>query len=119
MTDDEAWEMERRCWREGADHYRAILAPRAAMAFPTGILLGDDILAALDGAPRWSSVEAAVRTVVRPTADIVVLAYRATARRPEQDPYTAWCTSTWVLSAGAPAAGTDGWRLVQHQQTPA
>lgn len=119
MTDEDVWRLERQCWSEGADHYRRRLAPRAVMAFPTGILVGDDILSALETAPRWASFDLAAETVVRPSASLIVLAYRATARRPEQDPYTAWCTSTWVLLAGAPAAGTDGWRLVQHQQTPA
>ena len=118
MTDAEAWELERKCWSEDTAYYRSILAPRAVMAFPTGILLGEDILAALEGAPRWRSIDLAAETVVRPAASLVLLAYRATARRPEADPYTAWCTSTWTLLPGQPAAGTAGWRLVQHQQTP-
>ena len=119
MTDEEAWRLERRCWGEGTAYYRAILAPRAVMAFESGILVGRDILAALERAPRWQSFELSAQTVVRPVAGLVVLAYRAMAHRPEQDPYAAWCTSTWMLAPGQPADGTAGWRLVQHQQTPA
>lgn len=118
MTDEEAWRLERQCWSEGTEHYRRILAPRAVMAFAPGILVGDDILSALDAAPRWASFELSAETVVRPSASLLVLAYRATARRPEQDPYAAWCTSSWMLLPGEAAAGTAGWRLVQHQQTP-
>lgn len=118
MTDDEAWRLERRCWGEGSAYYRTILAPRAVMAFASGIVVGDDILQGLEGAPRWQWFDLSAQTVVRPTAGLVVLAYHATARRPEQDPYAAWCTSTWMLAPGQPADGTAGWRLVQHQQTP-
>ena len=119
MTDEEAWRAERQCWSGGAPHYRTVLAPRAVMAFPSGILVGDDIVAALAAAPRWESFDLSAETVLRPSAGLLLLAYRATARRPEQDPYMAWCTSTWMLLPGEAAAGPSGWRLVQHQQTPA
>lgn len=51
------------------------------------------------------------RVLGRSGDSVAVLAYRAEARRAEDGPYRAYCTSTYVRSG-------DGWKLVQHQQTP-
>ena len=113
MTDEEAWRAEERFWTGGEDHYSEALDPECVMAFPApaGIMRGGAAIArSLAGVPRWASVEMAERHVGRPTADLLVLAYRARGSRDGAAPYGAYCTSTYR---------DDGyrWRLVQHQQT--
>ncbi len=113
MNDQAIWSLEEQFWTGGEDHYRRALDPKCVMAFPApaGIIAGPRIAETLKGAPRWSSVSMTERHTVRPSPDIVVIAYQAQGRREDAAPYGAYCTSTYRRS-------TDGWRLVQHQQTP-
>jgi hypothetical protein len=116
MTDEEAWRMEERFWTGGEDHYRGALDPACVMAFsaPAGIIAGIGIVQGLAGAPRWTSVAMTETHVGRPSDGLLVLAYKARARRDGgAAPYDAYCTSTYHRRAD------DRWRLVQHQQTPA
>jgi hypothetical protein len=111
---DEVWDLEERFWLAGIDHFQAEMHPDCIMAFaaPVGILTGPSIVASLQGAPRWSSVDLGERHVLRPMPDTVVVAYHARATRDGSPAYSAYCTSTYIRAQ-------DGWRLVQHQQTPA
>jgi hypothetical protein len=113
VTEDDAWARERRLWLEGAEAFEALVADACVMAFaPVGLLTGAAIRAAVAGAPRWAEVSFEEAALERPDADTLVLGYRARGRRPDAAPYQAYCTSTYRRLAG-------GWRLVQHQQTPA
>ena len=114
MTHDEAWRAEERFWFGGAEHFRQALDPACVMAFPApaGIMQGAGIAESLAGAPRWSSLDMTERHVARPAPDLLVLAYKARGFRDGVVPYLAYCTSTYRRDGG-------GWRLVQHQQTPA
>lgn len=53
-----------------------------------------------------------IALLVWATPATVTVAYRARATRDGSPTYSAYCTSTCVRIQ-------DGWRLVQHQQTPA
>jgi len=115
MDADEAWAREAAFWTGDAAAARAALDPGCVMAFPApaGIIAGADaILAGLQAAPRWQDVAMEGRILAAPDPALRVLAYRAEARRAEGAPYRAVCTSVWRRDGG-------GWRLVQHQQTPA
>lgn len=115
MDADEAWAREAAFWTGDAAAARAALEPDCVMAFPApaGIIAGAGaILAALEAAPRWEAVDMDGRILAVPDPALRVLAYRAEARRTGGDPYRAFCTSVW-------RRGAAGWRLVQHQQTPA
>ena len=111
---DEIRDLEERFWLAGIDHFQAGMLPDCIVAFPgpVGILTGPSIVAGLEGAPRWSSVDIGERQVLRPMPDTVVVAYHARATRDGSPAYSAYCTSTYVRAQ-------DGWRLVLHQQTPA
>jgi hypothetical protein len=113
MDDDAIWRLEERFWTGGAEHYAAALHPGCVMAFPApvGILSGPSIGASLAGAPRWASVEMSERAVTRAGTAAVALGYRALGRREGAEPYDAFCTSTYAATA-------EGWKLIQHQQTP-
>lgn len=112
--DDALWSLEERFWTGGEDHYARTLDAECVMAFPppAGILAGGRRIAeSLKGAPRWSSIAMSERHVSRPTSDVGILAYKARGERDGAAPYEAYCTSTYRRDG-------DGWRLVQHQQTP-
>ena len=112
MEDEAAWKLEERFWLEGSTVYDALLDPECLMAFPQmGVMRAAEVLDSLEGAPRWTSVEMADRTIGRPGDDVLVLGYRATGRREGAEPYLTLCTSTYRRNEGA-------WKLVQHQQTP-
>ena len=114
MNHEEFWENERRFWLEGEPHFRAMMAPDCVMVFPhpIGGLRGDAILDSLAQMPRWDDVDMAEATLSRISGDAVVLAYFAEGRRAGCEPYRVYCSSTYHRTDG-------GWRLIQHQHTPA
>ena len=111
---DEAtlWGLEEHFWTGGLDSARATTATGAVMIFPLpdGILQGDKIWDRLKHASPWRSVEMTDRTFSR-QGNIVVLAYRASAERPDTAIYEALCTSTYLRDEGK-------WLRMSHQQTP-
>lgn len=108
---DEPWVLEERMWRGGGVAFGAAMAPDCLMAFaPVGILRNQAIVEGLEQAPRWSEIRMNQRITATPSADTMVLAYRATARREGAEPYEAWCTSTYIRLGGR-------WKIVQHQQS--
>jgi ketosteroid isomerase-like protein len=113
VTEEDFWKSERRFWLEGEAHFLKMMAPGCIMVFPepAGILAGEAITASLQSMPRWASVEMLDVALSRIGDQAVVLAYRAEARRGDDDPYRAFCTSTYAKTE-------DGWRLAQHQHTP-
>ncbi|EAQ05110.1 hypothetical protein OB2597_07490 [Pseudooceanicola batsensis HTCC2597] len=111
MPEPDIWETEKLLWTGGTDAYRRRLGASCLMAFPgMGILQGEEILDAIADAPRWSEVDFVGKRVIE-TNGLTVLAYRAHALRDGDAPYDALCSSTWQHTA-------EGWRIVQHQQSP-
>ena len=111
MTEDEAFDLERRLWLGGPDLYDDMLDQGCLMAFAgVGILDRTRILQTLRDMPRWSDVTMRERHFTRPDERLSVLGYKAEARRAGEAPYTALCLSTYRRTPG-------GWRLLQHQQT--
>lgn len=106
------WEMEKDFWLDGPAFYEASMASNACMVFPApvGILIGPEIIDGLRQAERWKSVDFYNKTEAELNST-VVLAYKAIGRRDGEEPYTAFCTSTYVRS-------NDAWVLLAHQQTP-
>ncbi|WP_164738245.1 nuclear transport factor 2 family protein [Frigidibacter oleivorans] len=109
--DSPLWPLEDSLWTGGPAAYRRLMHPMCLMAFPgAGLMMGEDILAAVEAAPRWREVAIEGRRLAE-TDGMAVLGYLATALRDSGDPWRVCCTSTWVQR------GTD-WQIVQHQQTP-
>jgi hypothetical protein len=109
------FDLEERFWKSGADFYRQHLAEGVLMVLPSpvGILLKDQVIAAVSGAPRWSSVRFEEAWMVEISAAAAIIAYKAVARREGQAAsYVALASSAYVREAGA-------WKLAFHQQTPA
>lgn len=109
----EIWALEQGFWTEGPEHYRAHMHDACLMALPppAGIMTGREILAAIEAAPRWRSVNMHGRSLARPSPGAIVVAYQAEGVREGEPPYRAICSSTYHRAG-------DGWRLIQHQQTP-
>ncbi len=91
--------------------YDRVLADEVLMLLPGGLCI-DDRAGALEamGGVGWSSYELFDERVLDLAGDAAVVAYRATARR-DDDEYDAFFTSTYVRKGGR-------WRLALHQQTP-
>ncbi|RJY08536.1 DUF4440 domain-containing protein [Aurantiacibacter aquimixticola] len=113
ITDEALWEMEERLWTAPVDDCAAIIAEDALLVFPeAGVLDRDFAVAGMRSAPRWDAVEMTERHVSRPGKTNTVLAYRARGVRGADEPYQAYCSSTW-------RGADEGWTLIQHQQTKA
>ncbi len=109
------WDCERDLWLKGEGRHRELVSAMAVMVFPepAGVMQGEAIFAGVASAPRWARAE------ITPRAGgggehVRTLAYAVQARRDEGGDYRALCSSTWVRDQEAP----EGWRLLQHQQTP-
>jgi hypothetical protein len=113
VEDDRIWEFERNLWVGEGEVYERCVADDVVMALPAEPFLFDGAAAkaAVEGTPRWESVEFAETRVSRPEEGLIVIGYRVRAQRGEQD-YHALCTSTLQR------CGHEDWRVVQHQQTP-
>jgi hypothetical protein len=118
LPDDELLQLEQDGWQalatsgeDAAAFYGRILAPRILALLPGGVVIDDreTMISAMRGAP-WDSYQIADARVVPLGSDAAVVAYRARARRGE-DEYEAWFASTYVRDG-------QGWRLAVHQQTP-
>ncbi|MDO5657177.1 MAG: nuclear transport factor 2 family protein [Paracoccus sp. (in: a-proteobacteria)] len=109
---DDPWPTEKAFWLDGAGFYRDNLAPDAVMVFPepVGILSGEAIIAALEGAARWDAVEITQRGALR-SGETLILTYHATGQRGDAAPYRALCSSTYGRVGSR-------WLLLCHQQTP-
>ena len=109
MSDD-LWRHEEIWWTMGPAEAARRMAPNCIMVFPDGIVQAEDILARLSSGPRWDSVAMTDRHMAE-SGDLVVLAYRAEARRAVggESLRRVLCASSWLR--------LDAWRLISHQQT--
>ena len=113
MIEDAFWTLERDFWHQGVEHYESYLDAACIMVLPApaGIMTRDSVLASMRGAPRWNSVTISERTLARPTENLALLAYRASASRGAETPYAALCLSTYRRTDAR-------WLMTSHQQTP-
>jgi hypothetical protein len=93
--------------------FAPFLASEVVMLFPGDLMLHGKAacLEPLAGVPAWTDFAIDKPCVVGLTGESGVIAYRVTARRPDQDEYTALVSSCWVRRNGR-------WQLTCHQQTP-
>ena len=113
MNDDQLWDFERELWVGGREAYDRQVDPQVTMALPAKPFLYDEsaAIAAVKDTPVWERADFEERRVERHGEDLIVIGYRVSATRGEQD-YRALCTS--VIRRG----GEGEWRVIQHQQTP-
>ena len=96
---------------EAAPFYRRMLAGRVLILLPGGMVIDDrDAVIESMGGDPWASFEMSDERVMELGPDAAIVAYRAIARRGDQD-YSALFASTYVHENGE-------WRLAVHQQTP-
>jgi hypothetical protein len=92
--------------------YGQVLASRAVMLLPGGMLIDDrdQIIDSMRGRP-WDEFQLCDERVHHLGERAAAVLYRAEAKRGDQE-YTALCNSTYIFERGR-------WRLSVHQQTPA
>jgi hypothetical protein len=112
VDDDRIWSFEGSLWKGGAEVYRERIDEECLMVLPQEpfVMSGRDAIEAVTDTPRWDEVSMSDREVRRPQEGLIVIAYKAQARRAEQS-YAAYCTSTYRRLA------PEIWRVVQHQQS--
>lgn len=114
MEDQQIWEFEEGLWKGDAARYRERIDAECLMVLPAPpfVLIGAEAVEAVSETPRWSEVSLSERQVARPQEGLIVIAYKADARKDDGEAYTAHCTSVLRrLEHGV-------WRVIQHQQTP-
>ena len=111
--EDHLFGMGEKFWTQSAGYYREHLAYAAIMVFPepAGVLVKDEIAAALDNAPRWSQVALEEHRLLELSEGAAVITYKATAKRDGGERYLARASSAYVHDGRA-------WKLAFHQQTP-
>ena len=114
MNDDRVWAFEESLWTGDADHYRELIDDECLMVLPEPpfVMSGQQAINAVVDTPRWSTVELTEKQVARPEEGLIVVAYKAMAKRDGATAYQAHCTSTYRRLSH------ENWRVVQHQQTP-
>jgi hypothetical protein len=112
MEDDRIWHFEESLWIGDDEHYRQCVDECCVMALPTEpyVLAGREAIDAVSDTPRWSGVTFSDKKVQRPQEGLIVIAYKAEAKRDEGDDYIAYCTSTYRMIEHK------NWRVVQHSQ---
>ena len=112
MNDDRILEFERSLWIGEGDVYRRSVSEDCIMVVPAEpfLLRGEKAIAAVEQTPRWSEVEISNLQIDRAQEGLIVIGYRADAKRGEEE-FTAYCTSTYQR------VGEHEWRVIQHQQT--
>lgn len=113
MEDSRIWEFEESLWKADPEHYRRSISDACVTVVPSEphLLVGAEWANAASDTPRWDEVSFSEQRVSRPQEGLIVIGYRADAKRGGED-YTAWCTTTMQRR------GHDDWVVVQHQQTP-
>ncbi len=111
--ENELLAIENELWSGGAESYLRNLDEDCLVAFTemAGVPTREEVAASVQGGPRWREVEIEVEGLLRPTPEVAVLAYRASATRGEDERYRALVSSGYVRRDGV-------WKLMFHQQTP-
>lgn len=112
MEDARVWEFEQSLWTADAERYRALIDAECLMVLPQEpfVYTGEAAIAAVQHTPRWAEVRFSDQQIARPQEGLIVIAYKAEARR-DNKAYAAYCTTTMRRCAH------DEWRVLQHQQT--
>lgn len=111
MDDNRVWKFEESLWRASEDRYHERVDSDCIMALShePHIFVGDDAVKAVSGTPEWDEVSFSDQSVSRPEEGLIVVGYRADARKGETR-FTAACTSVYRRRAH------EDWTVVQHAQ---
>ena len=108
---DELLEIERELASEGGDAYRRHMLAHALVVVPGMRLDRDSTAEAIDASPGWDRFEISDAQGIDLGGDAALVSYRFMGWRGEEL-YDA------LLSSVYERAGSGGWRLALHQQTP-
>lgn len=111
--ENELLAIEQSLWTGGPDSYRRHLDADCLVAFTemAGVSSRDQIAGTVSDVERWRELETEVEGILRPTPEVALLTYRASAVRRKGERYRALVSSGYVQRG-------DGWKLMFHQQAP-
>jgi hypothetical protein len=110
---DDLLSIERELWIGEADAYRRNLDDDCLVAFTemAGVSQREEVAGMVEGGPRWRELELEIEGFLRPTDEVAIVSYRASAVRGGEDRYRALVSSGYVRRG-------DEWKMMFHQQTP-
>ena len=111
---DQLLKIERDLWTGGPEEYHRHLDADCLVAFSddtAGVSSREEIAGSAGHSPRWHELDLDARGLLRPSDDVALLTYRASARRGDEEHYEALVSSCYLRRDGE-------WRMVFHQQTP-
>lgn len=113
MDDERIWSFEESLWIGDAENYRRLIDEECVMALPAQpyVFTADAAIKAVQDTPRWTEVRFSEQKVQRPEEGLIVIAYKADARRDDEE-YQAYCTTSMRRR------GHEDWLVVQHSQLP-
>lgn len=105
--------IEKKFWTGDEAYYREHVDRSCLVAFTemSGLMSNRDLAATAKDGQRWKNLEIEGRGLVRPTDDIAILTYEATAERATGEPHHAIVSTGYVKR-------DDGWKMMFHSQTP-
>lgn len=114
---DDLIEIEHEGWRSlceggGSDFYGEIMTAEGVMILAHGFALTrSEVIASLADAPPWERYEIEGARVIPLSDGVASVVYTGRGFRPEEPPFAALMSSTYVRREGR-------WRLAIYQQTP-
>lgn len=105
--------LDRKLWSGTASEYRDTLDDECLVAFTrmAGVSSKEQVAENVGESPGWKDLNLDAADLLRPTDDVAMLTYRASATRGDGERYQAQVSSGYVLRNGA-------WKLMFHQHTP-
>ena len=112
-TETDLLALEKKFWTGDEAYYREHVDTACLVAFAemSGLLSNRDLAATVKDGNRWKKLKLDSKGVVRPTDDIAILTYEATAERATGEPHHAIVSTGYVRRS-------DGWKMMFHSQTP-
>ncbi len=105
--------LEKKFWSGDEKFYRAHADSSCLVAFTemAGLMSNPDLAATAKDGNRWRKLDMDMKGLVRPSDDVAILTYEATAERAEGQAHHALVSTGYVKR-------DDGWKMMFHSQTP-
>ncbi len=105
--------LEKKFWSGDESFYRKNADTACLVAFSemAGLMSNPDLAATAKDGNRWRKLDMEMKGLVRPSDDVAILTYEATAESADGKPHHAIVSTGYVKRE-------DGWKMMFHSQTP-
>ncbi|WP_334192538.1 hypothetical protein [Pararhodobacter sp.] len=114
--EQELFTIEEGFWLSGRAHFLAHLDASCLLAFPQagemhGVQTRENVARTATSENRWKDLRMTDRSLLRPSAELAIISYRADVIRADGEPYAALIGSAYIRRE-------EGWKLAFHQHSP-